>query len=153
MCCAMAGSTASKTAVNACAAEITTCMSVGGYQVKDGVRLSLRAMTDWVASILVNCPANYYITDDGIGNGMLLASTIETGIPVTCTVCPSKEVVVYNNATYSFSGSRVQTTSNGGQSTTCNCPDGYSAIYLDNWEEITDPSQQTIENMYCIANN
>ena len=145
-------STASKTAVNACAAEITTCMSVGGYQVKDGVRLSLRAMTDWVASILVNCPANFYITDDGIGDGMLLASTIESGRPVTCTACPSKEVVVYSE-TYSFSGVRVQTTSNGGQSTTCNCPDGYSAIYLDNWEEITDPSQQTIENMYCIANN
>ena len=101
------GSTASKTAVNACAAEITTCMSVGGYQVVDGVRLTLRVMSDWVSSILINCPANYYLDDDGIGQ----QSTSNTSGKVVCKACP-----VFNH---------VATESAGGQTTRCSCPDGY----------------------------
>ena len=92
-------STASKTAVNACAAEITTCMSVGGYQLKDGVQLTLRAMSDWVASILQTCPANYYLHDTG------------TNDSVVCRACP-----LFN---------AVQTVSAGGQVTRCSCGDGY----------------------------
>lgn len=107
-------STASKTAVNACASEITTCMSVGGYQVQDGVKLTLRAMSDWVASILINCPVNYYLNDDGIGNGTKLPSTV--GTAVSCKPCGT---VTVNSET-------VALESAGGQTTTCHCPDGYA---------------------------
>lgn len=113
------GSTASKTAVNACASEITTCMSVGGYQIKDGVKLTLRAMTDWVASILINCPVNYYLVDDGIGDGTQLPST--NGVPVECRPCGTVRV----------SGVDLQLESSGGQSTTCHCPDGYADGSID----------------------
>ena len=92
-------STASKTAVNACSSEITTCMSVGGYQVKDGVKLTLRVMSDWVASILTNCPTNYYLDDTGDNDS------------VVCKSCP-----ILNT---------VQTVSVGGQVTRCSCPDTY----------------------------
>lgn len=78
--------TASKTAINACAAEITTCMSVGGYQVEEGVKLTLRAMTDWVNSILLTCGTNEYLSDDA------------TGV-VECKQCPSVLTVVdFNGA-------------------------------------------------------
>ena len=114
------GSTASKTAVNACASEITTCMSVGGYQIKDGVKLTLRAMTDWVASILINCPVNYYLVDDGIGAGTELPST--NGVPVECKPCGTVRV----------SGDQdLRLESSGGQSTTCHCPDGYADGAID----------------------
>ena len=59
-------STASKTAVNACASEITTCMSVGGYQIKEGASLTIREMGNWVKSLMITCPENYYVYDDGI---------------------------------------------------------------------------------------
>lgn len=108
-------STASKTAVNACAAEITTCMSVGGYQVKDGVKLTLRAMSDWVASILINCPVNTYLVDNGIGDGTVIGSTNTTSTPVQCKPCGT-----------TTSSPRIALESSGGQSTTCHCPDGYT---------------------------
>ena len=87
-------STASRTAVNACAAQITTCMSVSGYTPKDGTKLTLRAMNDWVTSISISCPVNTYLSDDG--------STIK------CSACPKF-------------GS-IQTVSTGGQVTRCSCP-------------------------------
>ena len=117
-------STASKTAVNACAAEITTCMSVGGYQVQDGVKLTLRAMSDWVASILINCPAMTYLKDNG-----------ENG--VVCDRCPTFGT--------------IQTESSGGQVTRCSCPDGYTDVIEPKMEngvptglyELTDCVAQT----------
>ena len=93
-------STASKTAVNACASEITTCMSVGGYTPTDGTRLTLRAMNDWVSSILISCPANYYLVDDG-GSGK-----------VECKPCGT--------------AGNIALESSGGQATTCHCPSGYT---------------------------
>ena len=113
-------STASKTAVNSCSSEITTCMSVGGYQVKDGVKLTLRAMTDWVASMLINCPVNTYLADDGIGDGNVVGGA--TGVAIQCTACASvpKRVDGVNQTV------KVPTYSSGGQVTRCSCPDGYS---------------------------
>ncbi|MCQ2571700.1 MAG: hypothetical protein MJ165_01745 [Alphaproteobacteria bacterium] len=93
--------TASQTAVNACRADITTCMSVSGYAPKDGGALTLRAMKDWVATMLLSCPENYYLDDTGSNTN------------VTCKPC-------------GMAGS-VALESNGGQSTMCYCPDGYTA--------------------------
>lgn len=134
-------STASKTAVNACASEITTCMSVGGYQVQDGVKLTLRAMTDWVASILINCPVNTYLYDDGIGIGTELPST--AGSKTECKYCP--RAYWYTDESTS-TGQRVQTISSGGQSTTCSCPDDYEDYYAPDDEQIP-------ENLKCIKPN
>lgn len=94
-------STASKTAVNACAAEITTCMSVGGYTPKDGTKLTLRAMNDWVSSILISCSANYYLVDNG-------TSAVE------CKPCGTTTT------------GNIALESSGGQATTCHCPSGYT---------------------------
>ena len=124
-------STATKTAINACAAEITTCMSVGGYQITDGVKLTLRAMSDWVASIMMTCPENQYLADDGAGH-------------VYCAQCPSAPVIVdmnkaaiYPDAPYDNPGansqyvqayggqSAVSLVSAGGRVSSCTCPEGY----------------------------
>ncbi|MBQ3785517.1 MAG: hypothetical protein II843_03950 [Alphaproteobacteria bacterium] len=124
-------STATKTAINACAAEITTCMSVGGYQITDGVKLTLRAMSDWVASIMLTCPENQYLADDGVGH-------------VYCAQCPSAPVIVdmnqaanYPDAPYANPGansqyvqsyggnSAVSLVSAGGRISSCTCPEGY----------------------------
>ena len=126
-------STATKTAINACAAEITTCMSVGGYQITDGVKLTLRAMSDWVASIMLTCPENQYLADDGAGH-------------VYCASCPSTTVIFDANVAWAannpdapyeaanastkyvtvFGGSStVQLVSAGGRITSCSCPEGY----------------------------
>ena len=104
-------STASRTAVNACLAEIKTCMSVGGYTPKDGTQLTLRAINDWVSSILISCPANYYLVDDGG------SSTTE------CLACPINITVTGGIA---GDPTRVNLESTGGQATTCHCPSGYS---------------------------
>ena len=50
--------TASKTAVNACRGDIATCMSVTGYYPNDNTTLTLAAMTDWVASIILSVGAS-----------------------------------------------------------------------------------------------
>ncbi|MBQ3785518.1 MAG: hypothetical protein II843_03955, partial [Alphaproteobacteria bacterium] len=145
-------STATKTAINACAAEITTCMSVGGYQITDGVKLTLRAMSDWVASIMLTCPENQYLSDDGVGH-------------VSCKACPVVTPIVYTeitniantenfydliypdnpnyarvqfiidedlaDETLSKRPQYVQMTSAGGRATSCSCPSGYT-LYLVN---------------------
>ena len=129
-------STASKTALNSCAAEITTCMSVGGYQIKEGATLTLRAMSDWVSSMLMTCPENQRLIDDGNGN-------------VTCGTCESAYVIVDTNNTsinsldkpYTIPASSnyyitdlnrpssVQLVSAGGRVTECSCPEGYVDYY------------------------
>jgi len=129
-------STASKTAVNSCAAEITTCMSVGGYQVSDGVKLTLRAMTDWVASILMTCPVNYYLRDNGVGSA--------TGTDANSTTCVACRI-------YNDNGTPVQTTSAGGQVTRCSCPDGYIDVTNDNGELTGCAKRDCAEGEYLTA--
>lgn len=115
-------STASKTAVNACSSEIATCMSVGGYQVEDGVKLTLRAMTDWVDSILKSCPTNTYLVD-------------EEGTEVICAACPAVPVYTAagpkrcndDNDDDCIDGYlKTQTVSAGGRVTSCSCQSGYT---------------------------
>lgn len=136
-------STATKTAINACAAEITTCMSVGGYQITEGVRLTLRAMSDWVASIMLTCPENQYLVDDGTGH-------------VYCKSCPQVLAIVDANGRFSgdYEGddnyapinansltndtalggrpSYVPMVSVGGRVASCTCPDGYTMYSVNN---------------------
>lgn len=131
--------TISKTAVNSCSAEITTCMSVAGYQVSDGVRLTLRMMSDWVAGLLLNCPVNTYLADNGIGSP---SSTT----PVHCQACGYPTVVYYEqsagctlqllNGNNSITSSPA--TSSGGQVTHCNCPSGYTDYVLNGTEGLGD---------------
>ncbi len=130
--------TISKTAVNSCSAEITTCMSVAGYQVSDGVRLTLRMMSDWVAGLLLNCPVNTYLADNGIGSP---SSTSTSTTPVHCQACGYPAVVYYeqndNCALKRFNGNGITSspaTSSGGQVTRCNCPSGYTDYVLNGTE-------------------
>ena len=127
--------TISKTAVNSCSAEITTCMSVAGYQVSDGVRLTLRMMSDWVAGLLLNCPVNTYLADNGIGS-----PTSNTS--VHCQACGYPDVVYYasteNCELKSYNGTITSSpaTSSGGQVTHCNCPSGYTDYVLNGTENL-----------------
>ena len=84
-----------------------TCMSVSGQKPKDSTTLTLRAMKDWVASILVVCPVDHYLHDDGTGE-------------VKCLDCPV------------LGG--VPTESDGGQVSRCSCPDGYQDVTNDDGE-------------------
>lgn len=80
-------STASKTAVNACAQEITTCMSVGGYQIKEGTKLTLKAMSDWVGQLTVSCDTNEY------------AEYNESTGATKCSACPVAYLLTAENTT------------------------------------------------------
>ena len=135
-------STTSQTAVNACASEIATCMSVGGYKPQDGTKLTLRAMTDWVSTLLISCPENTYLTDNGVGDGIrfdssLGKSTQTESVVVSCKQCPSAQVFYYTGETDEddepevapITGRYVKTLSTGGQSTTCYCKEGYEDYY------------------------
>lgn len=97
-------STASKSAVNACRAEIVTCMSVTGQKPKDPSKLTLRVMKNWIDSMLIICPTNSYVKDDGEN-------------AVSCQACGK--------------AGTVPLVSDGGQATTCYCPDGYTATETD----------------------
>ena len=97
-------------------------MSVGGYQINDGVKLSLRAMTDWVASILLSCAQNKYLVDNGVSG-------------VECLSCQTKSAWFRGNngpqactsvTTNCPDGASVNLVSAGGRVTSCSCPDGYS---------------------------
>lgn len=104
-------STASSTAVNACRADITTCMSVGGFMPKDNATLTLRNMSDWVASMLQVCNVNYYLAED------------EEDGTVSCKTCPMGIPVV--NASNSSLNMTTTLVSAGGQVTSCHCPSEY----------------------------
>jgi len=106
--------TASRTAVNSCRSEIQTCMSVSGYKPSDNVTLSLRQMSDWVASMLTVCSTNYYLQDSGTGS-------------VSCVTCPTNVTVQSPSAGHP---STVNLESPGGQETMCHCPDGYSDAHI-----------------------
>lgn len=131
-------STATKTAINACAAEITTCMSVGGYQITDGVKLTLRAMSDWVASIMMTCPENQYLVDDGTGHvycsscgGAEVFVEVLSGVPAT-SLEGDYQIVEGSGTTYvadTEKTSQVQLISAGGRVSSCSCPEGYEDYY------------------------
>lgn len=142
--------TISKTAVNSCSAEITTCMSVAGYQVSDGVRLTLRMMSDWVAGLLLNCPVNTYLADNGIGSPSSTTS-------VHCQACGYPKIASYDatdNTLNLCSGGAAVTsepaTSSGGQVTHCNCPSGYTD-YVCNGSEEDDMCSQG--DLLCITSS
>lgn len=131
-------STATKTAINACAAEITTCMSVGGYQITEGVRLTLRAMSDWVASIMLTCPENQYLADDGAGHvycascggAYVLVETVGNAGNNNA----DRPYIMVNSANSTYTNdlgkpSSVATVSAGGRVAACTCPDGYTDYY------------------------
>ena len=144
-------STATKTAINACAAEITTCMSVGGYQITDGVKLTLRAMSDWVASMMLTCQENQYLADDGVGHTSCKSCPVVT--PIVSVELNSEALNLledfydaanpdyarikliansnYTNEEIASRSTYVQTISAGGHATTCSCPSGYT-MYLVN---------------------
>lgn len=150
--------TISKTAVNSCSAEITTCMSVAGYQVSDGVRLTLRMMSDWVAGLLLNCPVNTYLADNGIGS-----PTSNTS--VHCQACGHPLAVKWINTnnsncklTYINNNYPTYTTesatSSGGQVAHCNCPAGYTDYVVT---VANDPNINNIDvsvgDLLCIDNS
>ena len=122
-------STASATAVNACRADISTCMSVGGYMPKDNSTLTLRSMSDWVASMLQVCNANEYLNDN---NGV-----------ISCKKCTTAQVKKLDADGYPTVGagdaypSAVPTESEGGQVTSCHCPTGYRGVEYDEDEDGT----------------
>ena len=131
-------STATKTAINACAAEITTCMSVGGYQITEGVRLTLRAMSDWVASIMMTCPENQYLADDGAGH--VYCASCGGAYVIVETVGNAgqnnadKPYIMVNSANSTYTNdlgkpSSVATVSAGGRVAQCSCPEGYTDYY------------------------
>lgn len=103
---------ASSTAVNACRADIMTCMSVGGYMAKDNVNLTLRAMSDWVASMLQVCSVNYYLDEGKDGK-------------VDCKPCDTAWVKTHGGADVK----QVLLESAGGQVASCHCPSEYSDQY------------------------
>ena len=134
-------STATKTAINACAAEITTCMSVGGYQITDGVKLTLRAMSDWVASIMMTCPENQYLVDDGTGRVYCAscggaAVIVDSADDTTCNL-DKPYLAVQENSDYTKSiasgglgkKAAVPLVSAGGRVSQCSCPEGYVDYY------------------------
>ena len=124
--------TASKTAINSCSAEITTCMSVGGYQVSDGVKLTLRAMTDWVAAMLINCPANFYLVDDGRGTHGIQGSDINPARCEACQPVPECSTNADNEwerpTAITANTTMVPTESAGGQVTRCSCSGDYTDL-------------------------
>ena len=133
-------STASKTAVNACAAQITTCMSVSGYTPKDGTKLTLRAMNDWVSSISINCPAGTTLVDDGITTKCVVCPT---GLPTTDQECVVLDVpgTTYQNANFrgyiSIDGTKHQKDTN------------YSLTKNGTWAaEIVNGSDASAQNVW-----
>lgn len=94
--------TASQTAINACRTNIVTCMSVSGQTPSDASKLTLRAIKDWVASMLIVCPTDYYLEDNG------------ENANVKCKACGKTT-------------NDIPLVSDGGQSTMCYCPDEYTA--------------------------
>ena len=140
-------STASKTAINACAAEIKTCMSVSGYKPQSGTTLTLRAMSDWVAGISISCPVDSYLFDDG-----------DTAI--VCKACPQLPIITRDESSqYSTTNRKTQSrgTSAGGQTQTCECPEGYESWHGyagvnggSGFLEITDTSKFTTATLYCV---
>lgn len=127
-------SSASTTAVNACRADITTCMSVGGYMPKDNATLTLRNMSDWVASMLQVCNTNEYLDESSDGT-------------VSCKKCGSAQVATFNeNGQPQTSNKTVLLESAGGQVTSCHCPSEYKS-----YEHTTTSAGTPRTTLYCIA--
>ena len=131
--------TTSKTAVNACRADIATCMSVTGYYPAGDDTLTLSAMTDWVSSKMISCPADTFLkvtySDDtapvkqiasvscvpcgwGKCHGLVPGDIPATGNVSACSALDDTNVA-------------VSLTSSGGQSTSCVCPSGFQTMAID----------------------
>ena len=126
-------SVASRTAVNACRGDVATCMSVTGFHPSDNDTLTLTTMTDWVASKLLSCGENEYITwetypDPAPGSGSTAPRTLSK---VECKVCPLALCGGEDSAapcTSTDGNYYLNTISSGGQVTKCSCPEGFSKI-------------------------
>ena len=155
-------STATKTAINACAAEITTCMSAGGYQITEGVRLTLRAMSDWVASIMMTCPENQYLVDDGVGHVYCASCKttpviVDMGTNLSPSLLDAPYQIVRANTAYVQRYNRpkiVQLVSSGGRVASCTCPEGY-VDYVVKQDGTTDTgldSDLSAGDVVCLDN-
>ena len=141
--------TVSKTAVNACRGDIATCMSVTGYYPSDNETLTLAKMTDWVASKLISCDANQFLSyeDTGDSTPPEHPNTIsEVGcLPCGWANCVDVEVSNYTTAKCYITHSGGDTggtgeygiylVSDGGQTTSCRCPAGFTAVASDDPEQ------------------
>ncbi len=125
-------SSASTTAVNACRADVVTCMSVGGYMPSDNSNLTLRTMSDWVASMLQVCNVNEYLEETS------------TGV-VSCKKCGSATVAKLVNGNPISQNRDVLLESAGGQVTSCHCPSDYR-----DYEHATTSGGNTTTTHYCI---
>ena len=125
-------SSASTTAVNACRADVVTCMSVGGYMPSDNSNLTLRTMSDWVASMLQVCNVNEYLEETS------------TGV-VSCKKCGSATVAKLVNGNPISQNRDVLLESAGGQVTSCHCPSDYR-----DYEHVTTSGGNTTTTHYCI---
>ena len=142
--------TASKTAVNACRGDIATCMSVTGYYPSDNETLTLAAMTGWVASKLISCDANQFLT---VTPGSGSPSSIGT---VGCVPCGWAECVAVDSNNYDQAGCNISNNgdvlstpfisnpifntyliSSAGQATSCRCPDGFTTVAFNDIETIS----------------
>ena len=136
--------TTSKTAVQACRGDIATCMSVTGYYPSDNTTLTLAAMTNWVASRLISCEENYFLS-------YTTTNTSPVGVQdVGCVACGFAKCLNVNTATddcniyYKTEDDVATITSDpsdatdfgirlvsaGGQATSCTCPEGYAAMSI-----------------------
>ena len=111
--------TASQTAVNACRADIQTCMSVTGQKPSDAMKLTLRAMADWVKTMLLVCPEYKYMNDTGEGE-------------VSCERCATVDKYVENsNGTITKQGTiQLYAPSGSVGADSCVCPDN-TTVYDD----------------------
>ena len=132
-------STVSNTAVNACRSEIATCMSVTGYQPSDNTTLTLAAMSDWVRSKLLSCPANQYLA---IGSSS--STSPATMGNVSCEPCPMLEKLS-GITTISLDS----TVSSGGQVSSCDCPSGYTKTTQGH--DIVPHYTINNKKYYCVA--
>ena len=150
--------TTSKTAVQACRGDIATCMSVTGYYPSDNKTLTLAAMTQWVAGKLISCEANQFLNhEEETGTGTQ-PNTIGT---VSCLPCGWARCHDVGDTTYqqakcnifhnggepvSSPGQEygIYLVSDGGQATSCRCPDGFTAVaYGDEETVVSSGSSST----------
>jgi len=109
------GSTASKTAINACRSDISTCMSVTGYYPSDNTTISLSTMADWVSGNLgltSSDQCGYALTVDNL----TYAGMVDTTFPVDKLV----KIVYKNNSSNQlqfYPGIKLYE-----QDNTCVCP-------------------------------
>jgi hypothetical protein len=136
--------TTSRTAVQACRGDISTCMSVTGYYPSDNTTLTLAAMTHWVASKLISCETNQFLDHD-VTEGDLNAIGTVSCMPCGWVSCHDVDhetrIEAGCNKLHNGNGEPVESgdlvsygiylVSDGGQSTSCRCPDGFTTVDSD----------------------